>query len=515
MKKHLVTILISLMTLALVGLSGIQAYWLNNALILREAQFKQAANHVLVTVVERLERQEAISGFNQTELQAFFMNRNNFQQDSTLSSLRLSIKEEQVVDTIEGYIRNEKTIRHIIEDTTGRELPINPGLVDSLAIRGNFSTEYIQQKGSLIDKIIAQWFSTNLKRDVAERINPLQLDSIIYAQLKDHGIKADYRFGIFNDSDKPLLLENCKYHNLTDPTTATYKVQLFPNDLYPSDSYLLLQFPFQRTYVLKSMWLTLLLSLAFVLLVMGIFYTTIRTILRQKKVSEMKNDFINNMTHELKTPISTISLACEALQDPDMSASVELRTNYVGMINQENKRLATLVDTALKTAILDRGEVTLNKETVLCHHLIEQISGNFTLKVTKRGGALKLNLKAQNHELFIDKLHFTNVLNNLLDNALKYSDEKPEVVISTKNKGNKLLVVVKDNGIGISKDNQKKIFDKLYRVHTGNVHNVKGFGLGLSYVKAIVEKHRGNITVQSQIGKGSQFTITIPLEIHE
>jgi len=514
-KKHLVTILIALMTVALLGLSGIQVYWLDNALILREAQFQQSASHVLATVAERLERQEAISGFNQSELQAFFLNNNQLTRDSSLTNLRLSIKEEQVVDTIEGYIRNEKTIRHIIEDTTGKELPIQRGLVDSLAIAGNLSPEFVQQKGSLIDKIIAQWFSTNFKRDIEERIDALTLDSIIFAQLKDHGIKADYRFGVFNANNEPVLKETCKYHNLVNPASAVYRIQLFPNDLYPSDNYLLLQFPSQRTYVLKSMWLTLVISLAFVLLVVGIFYVTIKTILKQKKVSEMKNDFINNMTHELKTPISTISLACEALQDPDMSASAEMRNNYVGMINQENQRLGILVDTALKTAILARGELTLNKESISAHQLIEHVSSNFKLKASKRLGNLIVNLKANDDLVFADKMHFTNVLNNLIDNALKYTVDIPNLEITTRNRANKLLITVKDNGIGISKENQKKIFDKLYRVHTGNVHDVKGFGLGLSYVKAIVEKHNGSISVNSHLGKGSQFEITIPLELYE
>jgi two-component system phosphate regulon sensor histidine kinase PhoR len=249
---------------------------------------------------------------------------------------------------------------------------------------------------------------------------------------------------------------------------------------------------------------------ALLLVIMLLFSFSIRTIYRQKKLSEIKNDFINNMTHELKTPIATISLACEAMNDPDMQKSTRAMSTYIGMINEENKRLGVLVENVLRTAIFEQGEMQLRVNKVNIHTVIEQVIRNIEIQVKKKKGQIIQHLDASNPVIEGDNLHITNVIYNLIDNAIKYSEISPTVEIFTRDEMNGVAIAFRDNGIGITRENQRKIFDKLYRVPTGNVHNVKGFGLGLSYVKGVIEKHGGTVDVESEVKKGSTFTIHIP-----
>jgi len=248
-----------------------------------------------------------------------------------------------------------------------------------------------------------------------------------------------------------------------------------------------------------------------VIAIIVVFFYAIRTIISQKEVSEIKNDFINNMTHELKTPISTISLACEALSDSSIAQEPGISSRYIHMINDENKRLGLLVENVLQSAILDRGAFKLKLEVLDIHQLIASAVNKLEMQVNKRGGQISCNLVADKFNLSLDKVHIGNVVSNLIDNAIKYSEDEPKINITTASQANNFKLTVTDNGIGITLENQKKIFDKLYRVPTGNLHNTKGFGLGLSYVKMIVEKHNGTVFVNSSANKGSTFTIELPI----
>jgi len=248
-----------------------------------------------------------------------------------------------------------------------------------------------------------------------------------------------------------------------------------------------------------------------VMIIVGAFYYTVNTILQQKKLSDIKNDFINNMTHELKTPISTISLAVDVLNDKSLKPNEERLAKYLNAIKEENKRLALLVENVLQTAIIDKGQLKLNIINIGINQILEQVVNNFSLQFEKLNVQLDLDILEEDVMIEVDKFHIINAFNNLLDNAIKYS--KSDILINIKNyKYNEGIVVeIADNGIGISKENQRRIFDNLYRVPTGNIHNVKGFGLGLSYVKAIIEKHNGTVSVQSTMGEGSIFRVYLPL----
>jgi len=258
------------------------------------------------------------------------------------------------------------------------------------------------------------------------------------------------------------------------------------------------------------MGIMLLISATLMLVIIFSFFYTIITIIKQKKLSEMKNDFINNMTHEFKTPISTISLVCEALNDKDIIKTEDFSSNYINIIRDENRRLGILSERILQTALLEKGQLKLKFELVNLNEIILNVINNIRLQVEKKGGFINTHFDNENTFLTADKEHITNVFNNLLDNANKYSPEKPIIKVEIQKNESYISVSIEDNGIGISKANQKKIFDHLYRVPTGNIHNIKGFGLGLAYVKMIVEKHNGKVFVESELKKGSKFTVIIP-----
>jgi two-component system, OmpR family, phosphate regulon sensor histidine kinase PhoR len=250
------------------------------------------------------------------------------------------------------------------------------------------------------------------------------------------------------------------------------------------------------------------------LVICAAFYLTIHTMLRQKKVSEIKNDFINNMTHEFKTPIATISLAVDAIRNEKVQRDTQKLSYFSDIIKEENQRMNRQVETILKSALMDRQEVQLNVKPLHIHTIIRDVADNFMLRLQEKQGTLEINLEAQNDLIEGDEVHMSNLINNLMDNAVKYSKENvpPKICISTTSNHKKFIIKIDDNGIGMTRETVKRIFEKFYRAHTGNIHNVKGFGLGLSYVKTVVEGHEGTIKADSTPGKGSCFTIELPLK---
>lgn len=252
-------------------------------------------------------------------------------------------------------------------------------------------------------------------------------------------------------------------------------------------------------------------AIFFTLMIISAFYVTVNALLRQKKVSEIKNDFINNMTHEFKTPLATISLAVDALRNQKVLQDKEKMEYFSGIIKEENKRMNKHVETILQAAVMDRQELSLNKMPLHIHNLIEEIIDNYSLQLQEKKGSAAVNLDAKYDQIEADPVHFRNLISNLIDNAVKYSKENLLVKISTYNTNRMLVVRVEDNGIGMSKETLRRIFEKFYRAHTGNIHNVKGFGLGLSYVKTIVDAHQGKIKVDSTLGRGTIFTLEFPL----
>jgi len=253
-------------------------------------------------------------------------------------------------------------------------------------------------------------------------------------------------------------------------------------------------------------------AIFFTLVIISAFYVTVNALLRQKKLSEIKNDFINNMTHEFKTPLATISLAVDALRNEKVVNDREKSSYFTGIIKEENRRMNKQVETILQASLLDRQEQQLNLKPLHAHTIIQEAMENFHLQLEGKGGRSELQLNAKNDLLAADEVHFMNIITNLIDNAVKYSKDSPVIKITTHSTTKSLIIRIEDNGIGMSKETQRRIFEKFYRAHTGNLHNVKGFGLGLSYVKTIVEAHQGKIKVDSIVGKGTTFTLELPLK---
>jgi two-component system phosphate regulon sensor histidine kinase PhoR len=253
-------------------------------------------------------------------------------------------------------------------------------------------------------------------------------------------------------------------------------------------------------------------AIVFTVILLITFIFTIVVVFRQKKYSEIKNDFINNMTHELKTPISSISLAAQMLNDESLTKSPAMMKHIGGAIQEESKRLRFLVEKVLQMSMFDKKDAIFKKKEIDINEMLESVANTFTLRVEHTGGKIMMDIGAVESTIFVDEMHFTNVVFNLIDNAIKYRkpDQPVNLLLSTWNNDDHVFLSVKDDGVGIKKDNLKKIFDKFYRVHTGNVHDVKGFGLGLAYVKNIVDLHKGDIKVESDYGKGTKFTISLP-----
>lgn len=385
-------------------------------------------------------------------------------------------------------------------------------------VRANQEAKFYQRQKQLdptvtdINQLISAMLGNTPFQQVSEKITEKQLDSLIKNEMLKRGINTNYVFGVYDATTGVSLYEQ-------DSLTAAFNkqlitkginIQFFVDEFMLKQPFISIFFPKKNGYIFRKMFLILSISLLLILTVIYAFYFTVNTIYKQKQLSEIKNDFINNMTHELKTPISTIQLACEALTDSDMN-SPESQGTFIEMIKDENARLKGLVDTVLKTAILDKGQVKLNEEPINLLDVLNRVKDNFSLKISQLGGEIKIENDLPELIFEGDNQHMTNVFQNLIDNAIKYSSEIPKITISTLKTINNYIVTITDNGIGISRENLDKIFEKLYRVPTGDLHNVKGFGLGLNYVKSIVELHGGNITVKSTKDKGSSFIITLPL----
>jgi two-component system phosphate regulon sensor histidine kinase PhoR len=278
------------------------------------------------------------------------------------------------------------------------------------------------------------------------------------------------------------------------------------------EEFLVIIVPHQRAIVFREIFWFILGTIIFTIIITTAFFLTIRALLRQKKLSEIKSDFINNMTHEFKTPIATISLAVDALKNEKVIGDKEKSSYFTNVIREENKRMNKQVEAILQAAILDKKELQLNMKKLSAHELINNAVNNINLPLAEKNGKLELHLDAENDLIIADDVHFTNLINNLLDNAIKYSKESDLVIkLFTESSSNQFKIRVEDNGIGMNKETVARIFEKFYRAHTGNIHNVKGFGLGLSYVKTMVEAHKGSIKAESTLGKGSTFIINLPV----
>lgn len=370
----------------------------------------------------------------------------------------------------------------------------------------------IFKKSRVINEMLFAAFHDNTYTAPEKRIDLAFLDSIICHEVCQDKLPMDFEFVLVNSENNALKYPyTSPRYNLKMDTIHAATAMVFPSNILDESIRIFLKFPSKKSYLFKEMEMPLTISLLLVILIAVAISYMFHTILTQKKLSELKNDFISNMTHEFKTPISTISLACQAMNDKDMMGEVVERTTpFVKMIQDENKRLEILVERILQSATIDKGDIPLKIEKINLTDIVQDLCKNAEFRI--QGNLGELTKKIDEEAIIIqgDTMHTTNVISNLIDNAIKYSKERPNISVSLSRQNHEIILSIKDEGIGISKEHINKIFDKLYRVPTGNVHNVKGFGLGLSYVKAIVTLNQWKLDVKSQINEGSEFIIRIP-----
>ncbi|MEQ8324915.1 MAG: HAMP domain-containing sensor histidine kinase [Vicingaceae bacterium] len=528
--------IILLMSAALLGLVFIQFYWIDSAISLKEDEFKQKVHLALQQVVKDLERKETVERFEQHQATRRLMHQkmlkhkqqlmqhkkeeralrrsqriNDIHSPAAENQKRMIIRERRSADSSTRIISREFSGQNY----SGSSVQIDINMAASpgqnvMDQSDSMLDSKLNQRAEILDDIFSDMIQSDRFLSIDERINRETLDSMLKQRLGEMMINTQVLFGVFdyfgrmvNGLGTPSEMEILR--------ASVYKARLFPNDFFGDPFFISLTFPNQKGYLLSTMWFTLSISTLFILLIIAAFSYTIYVIQNQKQLSLIKNDFINNMTHELKTPISTISLACEALSDERMTADEQKKNKFLTMISQENKRLGTLVENVLKSSIWDKEDFKLHAEDCDLHQILNDSVDSASIQVEKKTGSITTRLEAANFTIHGDHVHLSNVFNNLIDNAIKYGGNNPNIEINTRNHGSHLLISVKDNGVGISKDHQKKIFDKFYRVPKGNIHNVKGFGLGLNYVLNVVKGHKGTIEVKSTEGQGSTFTVSLPI----
>lgn len=490
MDKRLIAGLLAAITVALVGLVLIQWRWVSDTITLRDAQLGQAVDAALVAVSERIERLDAAEG-----IRGHIEHHRIMEAPAEVLSDSTGAEEVRVL-TPDGRITILRPMdqRVIAPDSAMRHDP---------AITG---------REALLTDILQGMLDPDAQRPVMERIDPGLLDSLLAEELRGRGIAAPTDHGVFDAGGRGVMVSLEQAGDEALVASSPHRVRLFPSDVVGEPYFLHVHLPGQKRMVLESMWAMLSVSALLILLIIGAFVYTVRTIYRQKRLNDIRNDLVNNLTHELKTPISTIALACEALNDPGVPKSPGQQRAFVGMIRDENKRLGVLVESVLQSAVLDSGSMRLRPVDLDMHALLNEVVRNAAIQAERRNGHIRTDLRAELAHVKGDRIHLSNVFHNLIDNAVKYCEGSPEVLITTTSDSERLEVRVTDNGIGIARADQRKIFDRLYRVPTGNLHNVKGFGLGLSYVKAVLEKHGGSIRVESEPGMGSTFIINLPFE---
>lgn len=366
-------------------------------------------------------------------------------------------------------------------------------------------------KAKFVNEMMMQAFRENIFDNNEQNLDLIFLDSVIQTEFKEDQLPENYQFVVVNTLGKPIVpTSSITKYNVSIDLKETSSTHLYPSEMFNEKLSLHVYFPLKNSIVIADMWLPLIISFLLVIIIAGLMTYMLSTILSQNKLAVLKSDFISNMTHEFRTPISTISLACQAMGDKDMMGeSLDHIQPFVKMISDENARLATLVDGILQSNSIDKGELRLHKEKVLVNEVIYDLAHRAQFRVKNTGGTIIVNMDSELIYIDADRLHFTNVVSNLIDNAIKYSKDVPEVEITVTNKHGKVKIEVHDKGIGIKKEYLDKIYDQLFRIPTGNVHNVKGFGLGLSYVKGICDLHNWKTTVHSKFGEETTFTIEI------
>ncbi len=519
MNKKLFVFLVILMSLSLVGIIFVQGYWISNSIETKRGQFAFNAKQVLNTVSKNIKKLEIENLAN--EILAL-KDSQGIPEDANLYEL-LFLK----VDTLQN---GNGDYGNLADDYKSGDALLDFN-VDSSKFKkyvnrqkamlerdGNLPPSMIKRKEHLsrianmndLELYNLEQIVTEVARKIPihQRVDKDQVNRFFSQALAERELKTSFEFAIYNN-DLMTAVHSGRFEKSN--MGSTFSVPLFVDRDSKNDYQLYANFPGEKKFVISSVIGMAALSILFTLIIIVAYSSALQQLVRQRQISQIKTDFINNMTHEFKTPIATINLALDAIKNPKINGNPEALTRYMGMIREENKRMHAQVENVLRISKLEKNQLDISKERLKLHDLIVDAVTHIELIVEDRGGYVHTHFGALKSSILANESHFTNVIVNILDNAVKYSEGPPRVDIYTENVKNFVVMKIRDKGEGMSKGAQKKVFEKFYREHTGDIHNVKGHGLGLAYAKRIVEDHTGQIAVRSEKGKGSTFIIKLPL----
>ncbi|MBL7473667.1 sensor histidine kinase [Robertkochia sediminum] len=521
MSRRLFVLLVILMSLSLIGIIFVQGYWIKTAVEDKEEQFSNTISQVLQEVASKMEEKE----FRETlDYYLKLHDSLDLSEVSKFKEFMVIIPDDRSNETFiyrHGILEEDYQIPpSFIENSTDSLIVKNytsrrttEVVREEYGIDGKVYSpvERIEKIGNLdqIDRIaMEEMFRERGKRlPIHSRVDVRDIDLVLQQELRNHGVELDYEFGIYSRG-LPTRVKTDGFQGLQ---SSSYKTPIFRDSEGSSSYNLLIGFPKKKRFLISSILGMAMMSVVFTLIIIVAYSSALYQLIRQKQISEIKTDFINNMTHEFKTPIATINLALDAIKNPRTLEDKDKVMRYLQMIKDENKRMHAQVENVLRISRLEKNQLDITKDKVDVHELIDEAVAHVELMVENRGGHINLHLDAERTEILGNEFHLANILVNVLDNANKYSPEKPEIDVYTENVKNSILIRVSDKGAGMSKAVLKRIFEKFYRESTGNIHNVKGHGLGLAYVKNIVEDHQGEVYAESEKDKGSTFFIKLPL----
>ena len=513
MKKSTIWTIAVVMGFSFLGLLYLQISYIEEMAKMKKEQFDESVTRSLYQASRNLELNETLryleKDINEVERRAFSLDSTtvNMADGTIQQSHQFSVSADDGTFYSAFELKTFATKPSSIPKAT--ILTENGNATDaSKTLQEIVRNRYVYQK-ALLDEVVYNILYTASDKTLKERVNFKLLDRDIRYELQNNGINLPYHFTVSTADGREVY----RCPDYTDEgAEITYSQTLFQNDPAAKMGVVKIHFPDVNKYIFSSVRF-MIPAVIFTLVLLVTFVFTIVVIFRQKRYTEIKNDFINNMTHELKTPISSISLAAQMLNDETVSKSPQMQKHLGSVIGDESRRLRFLVEKVLQMSMFDRKTASFKKKELDLNELLEQITSTFSLRVEHTGGKIDIEVEAVDSAIYVDEVHFQNAITNLMDNAVKYRkpDEPVNIHIRTWNDDDRLCFSIADNGLGIKKDNVKKIFDKFYRVHTGNVHDVKGFGLGLAYVKKIINLHEGDIKCESELGKGTKFTVSLPI----
>ena len=524
MNKLFFRLLIVLMSLSLIGIILVQVYWFDKSFENNEEQFKYHVKQVLGNVANKLQKNEQYSYYEmynrlkdsigKIPQKSDFLEFGYYQRDSRTNETIIysnSINSEDYGISASFFDKKLDSIK-LKNYTAKRKTEIYNDDIDKSSLKQKVTPDIKIEKSGRLDLLDNAQYEIVYKdiaavKPIQERVTNEMMQKLLFEELNEYGVKTPFEFNVYSNG----LATKIKSEGFRYEKKSTYSIPIFIDNDGNNKYQLLLTFPQKKKFLFSELIGICILSIIFTLIIIIAYASALNQLIKQRQISLIKTDFINNMTHEFKTPIATINLALDAIKNPKIIDDKEKVLRYLQMIKDENKRMHAQVENVLRISKLEKKELDINKESANIHDIIEDAIEHVNLIVDDRNGTITTHFVANRTSVLLNDVHFTNVIVNILDNAIKYSPEEPVIDIYTENVKDFVIVKIKDQGSGMSKVAQKRIFEKFYREHTGDLHNVKGHGLGLAYVKRIIEDHNSQIFVESEKGKGSTFIIKVPL----